>query len=260
MKLFAFSIPEESNFFLRRIRSHFHSKLPLCTVHCGVGEEFFAARLEKYLTSHPEATAMVHAGFCGGLHPQLPVGSIVRAHTPRCNFTESAPESRPGNEALNSATVITVSGSWNSIGTPFPSKKQSPAEPPKSSRSLLSEISGQLIQVRSVVDSVARKAELAARFPGALAADMESAVTGRFGLSGKCPVRIVKSVSDSYSDSLPAPGALLFDLRRQRPMYFQLMQHWLTHPQDVIRLLAFIRSLRLAGSALADALMEEIEC
>jgi len=106
----------------------------------------------------------------------------------------------------------------------------------------------------SLVDSIAERNEIA-RTAGAAAVDMETgAIAGACNAHG-VPLLSLRGISDTPSQSFPAPPSVLFDIDRQRTSYGRLLAHLFRHPASIRRLFRFARQIAQVRAVLADAII-----
>ncbi len=109
-----------------------------------------------------------------------------------------------------------------------------------------------------LAETVLAKAQLAAA-TGADAVDMETGwIAARCRAAG-IPMLSVRVISDAWDQDFPAPGAVLFDVARQRPRYVRLPLWLLTHPWRIASFVRFVRGLTPARQRLAVALALVVE-
>lgn len=231
--LVAFALPDESRDFTAALAERVVTgrHLPVVSgtldgqrvvvVHTGVGDEPGGRqRLQagwqaaRELARGQRPRWAVSAGYAGGLEPDLRVGDLVVG----ANHSEPALVARA--RAILAADAPHV---------------------------------GSLHTQMAVAETAADKAALHVA-TGALAVDMETAWIAAACAAAGVPLLSLRVVSDAAGLSFPVPGRVLFDVTRQRPRYFALPLHLLTHPACILRFVRFVRGLSPARTRLTRSL------
>lgn len=112
---------------------------------------------------------------------------------------------------------------------------------------------GKLTTQPLLAGTVEEKARLGAA-TGADAVDMETAWIAAACAGAGAPMLALRVISDAAGQAFPAPGEVLFDVRRQRPRYVRLPLWLLAHPRQIGPFARFVRGLGPARRRLAEAL------
>ena len=111
-----------------------------------------------------------------------------------------------------------------------------------------------LFTSKSIADSIAERSQIA-RASGAAAVDMEtSAIVGICNAHG-VPLLSLRAISDSPTESFPAPPSVLFDIEHQRPNYPGLILYLFRHPSSIPSLLRFRRQIARVRAVLTEAIV-----
>jgi len=116
-------------------------------------------------------------------------------------------------------------------------------------------LKGALVTVKEVMETAEKKKDLG-RHTGAIVVDMETAAIHRLCTARGVPVLAVRAISDTACQDLPVPGAVWFNVRKQRPRPVRLVFHLLTHPARILPFADFVVGVNKAGSALTRCLCE----
>jgi adenosylhomocysteine nucleosidase len=157
---------------------------------------------------------LISAGFAGGLEKQLAVGDLVVAE----NFS---------SQALLQSSHLDLRGAGVFLG--------------------------KLLTVREMVDSATERSRLGAK-TGAAAVDMETEFIAEACRKYETPMLSLRAISDTTSESFPAPPQVLFDLEKQKTDFVRLAVYLLTHPGALLRLNAFRQRIARARQNLTAAL------
>ncbi len=112
---------------------------------------------------------------------------------------------------------------------------------------------GKLATVPGIIDSKSERDRWAAE-SGAAAADMETAFIRAACAAHRIPMLSLRAISDTPSESFPAPPNVLFDLAKQKTNFARLALYLVTHPGAFMRLNAFRQRVGLARQSLTSAL------
>ena len=161
-----------------------------------------------------EFTYLISAGFAGALDEEFKVGDLLLSE----NFS---------SQKLLGSPQLDIAGD--------------------------SLLVGRLVTVSQVTDSKSERARLA-KETGAAAVDMETEFIAAACADHKLPMLSLRVISDTPSDPLPVPPAILFDLEKQKTNFTRLAFYLVTHPAAVSRLNKFRRRIDLARHSLTNAL------
>jgi adenosylhomocysteine nucleosidase len=112
---------------------------------------------------------------------------------------------------------------------------------------------GKLVTVPGITDSKSERARLA-KETGAVAVDMETEFIAAACAAHQLPMLSLRVISDTPSDPLPAPPAVLFDLEKQKTNFARLALYLSTHPGAFKRLNLFRKRVAVARKSLTAAL------
>jgi adenosylhomocysteine nucleosidase len=112
---------------------------------------------------------------------------------------------------------------------------------------------GKLLTVSRMVETVEERESLNKK-TGAAAVDMETEILAQACAAHDLPMLSLRAISDTASETFPAPARVLFDVAKQKTDFFRLGSYLLTHPSAFARLNAFRKRVAIARKALADAL------
>jgi adenosylhomocysteine nucleosidase len=112
---------------------------------------------------------------------------------------------------------------------------------------------GKLATAPGVVDSKFERERLAAN-TGAAGVDMETEFIAAACARYSIPMLSLRAISDTPSEPLPVPPAVLFDLEKQKTSFGRLALYLGTHPAAITRLNAFRQRIALARRSLTTAL------
>lgn len=224
-----FALPDEGSAFTRRLKNPRRDRAHLAPITGELGEWTVTAaftgvgaaaecrvRLEAALGSPDDRPELViSSGFAGALQSGIGVGDLVLGE----NFSDPA--------LTENAARVCARGSGLRRGA--------------------------LTTQPAVAETAAAKTALGAA-TGALAVDMETAWIAEACVRAGLPMLSLRVISDAADQPFPAPGAILFDVARQRPRYVRLPLWLATHPWRVAPFVRFVRGLAPARAALADAI------
>jgi len=231
-----FALPDESRDLVARLRhpqrgsnNHHLASIrgelagrEILIIHTGVGAaDDCHARLATSLaqqSSSPPLSALICAGFAGGLRADVRAGDLILGE----NFSDPRLLS-----AARQTLVAAEKFPWHV---------------------------GALTTELQTVETAAGKAALHARRDGALAVDMESAWIAAACARAGVPVLSLRVISDGATDDFPVPASVIFDQKNQRPRAGALLLWLLRHPQKIAPFARFVRGLDPARRRLADAL------
>ena len=83
----------------------------------------------------------------------------------------------------------------------------------------------------------------------------ETEIIANACLARGIPLLSLRVISDTSTESLPAPPNVLFDVNDQKTNFVKLSLYLLMHPRANRRLFRFARQIRLARENLADSLI-----
>jgi nucleoside phosphorylase len=132
-------------------------------------------------------------------------------------------------------------------------KNFSTADLKHASLSNVSIYAGNMLTVRTLIDSSAER-ERIARESGASAVDMETEFIARACAAHGIPLLALRVITDTPRQSFPAPPSILFDVQQQRTHLALLAGFFLTHPRRIPALVQFARRISRARKILASAL------
>jgi nucleoside phosphorylase len=235
-----FALPAESSGFLRRLnkksRSDQHgvsivrgeiAARTIEVLHTGVGEKICRARIGKFLSAtglirrgerNRQFDCLISAGFAGALTDQLHAGDLLFAE----NFSTVSLSQSP--KSLSSLSIHT----------------------------------GNLLTVRSIIDSIEERQKIA-HTTGAAAIDMETEFIARACAEHGIPLISLRAISDTPRERFPAPANVLFDMERQRTNAMKLSLHLLGHPTAIPGLIAFAKKIAQAKETLANAIINFLQ-
>ena len=111
-----------------------------------------------------------------------------------------------------------------------------------------------LLTVAALIDS-SEERERIARESGAAAVDMETEFIARACAAHGIPLLSLRVITDTPSQSFPAPPNVLFDIQQQRSHIAVLAKFFIVHPTRIPGLVQFARRIARARNVLADALV-----
>jgi adenosylhomocysteine nucleosidase len=114
-----------------------------------------------------------------------------------------------------------------------------------------------LLTVPSMIDSREERIKIA-QTTGAAAADMETEFIARACAEHGVPLLSLRVISDTPSETFPAPSRILFDIERQRTDAMKFTLHFLRHPNRVPRLIQFATTIGQARETLASAIVDVV--
>ena len=112
-----------------------------------------------------------------------------------------------------------------------------------------------LLTVARLIDSSDERNKIA-RTTGAAAVDMETEFIARVCAAQGVPLLSLRVITDTTSESFPAPTKALFDIEQQRTHVSALARFFLSHPNRIPRLVQFARRISRARKTLGAALVE----
>ena len=110
-----------------------------------------------------------------------------------------------------------------------------------------------LFTSKSIADSIAERNQIASA-SGAAAVDMETSAIVEICTAHGVPLLSLRAISDSLTESFPAPPNVLFDIERQRPNYGRLIRYLLRYPASIASLSQFGRRIARVRAVLTDAI------
>jgi len=110
-----------------------------------------------------------------------------------------------------------------------------------------------LLTVPALIDS-SEERERMARESGASAVDMETEFIARACADHGIPLLSLRVITDTPTQSFPAPPSVLFDIQRQRTRLAVLAGFFLAHPRRMPGLFQFAMRIARARKILASAL------
>ena len=160
----------------------------------------------------------------------------------------------PPRLLISSGFAGALHDGWNP-GEILLARNFSNTEPYEAARAALAETGkpGELTTTAAIVDSPARRAELA-RDQTADAVDMETEFIAQACASKGIPILSLRAISDTPAASFPAPAAVLFDVEQQRTHLSALALYLAKNPGAVPRFIRFARQIAAARAALARGL------
>jgi adenosylhomocysteine nucleosidase len=222
-----FALPTESSAFLRRVGKKTTKSHNGVTTICGriknkeivILHTGVGEKICRYrlenLLQETGFTFLISSGFAGAVREDLRVGDLILAE----NF--SNPELLSvAQRILNNRIVHTA----------------------------------KLFTSKTIIDSLPERSAIAQRH-GAAAIDMETESIANACLARGIPLLSLRVISDTSTESLPAPPNVLFDVDDQKTNFVKLSLYLLMHPRANRRLFRFARQIRLARQNLADALI-----
>jgi adenosylhomocysteine nucleosidase len=159
-------------------------------------------------------SGLISAGFAGALEKDLRVGHLLVAE----NFSNQELLSSPKLELADESTFL-----------------------------------GKLLTVPRMVESVQERESLNKKH-GAAAVDMETEVIAELCRAHNLPMLSIRAISDTATESFPAPAHVLFDVAKQKTDFLRLGGYLAMHPGAISRLNAFRAQVGVARKALAEAL------
>jgi nucleoside phosphorylase len=130
----------------------------------------------------------------------------------------------------------------------------------KHTPSALSNISihvANMLTMLAVIDSSEERIRIG-RESGASAVDMETEFISRACAAHGIPLLSLRVITDTPTQSFPAPPNVLFDIQQQRTDIAALTKFFFTNPSRMPGLVRFTRRIALARKNLADALVEVV--
>ena len=113
---------------------------------------------------------------------------------------------------------------------------------------------GGLLTVPSMIDSGEERQKIA-QTTGAAAIDMETEFIARACAEHGIPLLSLRAISDTPSERFPAPANVLFDIERQRIRAGTLAAFFLSHPNRILRFVAFAKRIAQTRENLAEAIV-----
>lgn len=110
-----------------------------------------------------------------------------------------------------------------------------------------------LFTSKSIADSIAERNQIASA-SGAAAVDMETSAIVEICTAHGVPLLSLRAISDSPTESFPAPPNVLFDIERQRPNYSRLIRYLLRYPASIASLSQFRLRIARVRAVLTDAI------
>src|SRR6266516_8222730 len=114
-----------------------------------------------------------------------------------------------------------------------------------------------LLTVRALIDSNDERNKIA-RTSGVAAVDMETEFIARACAEHGIPLLSLRVITDTPTQSFPAPPSVLFDIQQQRSHIALLTKFFLAHPNRLPGLIHFARRIARARKTLANALVEVV--
>jgi nucleoside phosphorylase len=222
-----FALPTESSAFLRRVGKKTTKSHHGVTTICGriknkeivILHTGVGEKICRYrlenLLQETGFTFLISSGFAGAVREDLRVGDLILAE----NFSNPQLLS-VAQRILNNRIVHTA----------------------------------KLFTSKTIIDSLPERSAIAQRH-GAAAIDMETESIANACLARGIPLLSLRVISDTSTESLPAPPNVLFDVDDQKTNFVKLSLYLLMHPRANRRLFGFARQIRLARQNLADALI-----
>jgi nucleoside phosphorylase len=222
-----FALPTESSVFLRRVGKKTTKSHHGVTTICGriknkeivILHTGVGEKICRYrlenLLQETGFTFLISSGFAGAVREDLQVGDLILAE----NFSDprllSVAERILKNRAVHTAKLFTS---------------------------------------KTIIDSLPERSAMAQRH-GAAAVDMETEIIANACLACDIPLLSLRVISDTSTESLPAPPNVLFDVNDQKTNFVKLSLYLLMHPRANRQLFRFARQIRLARENLADSLI-----
>lgn len=125
----------------------------------------------------------------------------------------------------------------------------------QSSLSNVSVYAANMLTVPAMIDSNEER-ERIARESGASAIDMETDFIAHACATHGIPMMALRVITDTPTQSFPAPPSVLFDVQRQRTPIAAFAKFFLAHPKRVPNLVQFARRIARARKTLSNALVE----
>jgi adenosylhomocysteine nucleosidase len=111
-----------------------------------------------------------------------------------------------------------------------------------------------LFTSKTVINSLDERSAIAQRH-GAAAIDMETEIIANACTARGIPLLSLRAISDTWSEPLPAPPDVLFDIKRQKINFIGLIAYLVKQPSALRQLSRFGRQIRVARDNLADSLI-----
>ena len=111
-----------------------------------------------------------------------------------------------------------------------------------------------MLTVPALIDA-GEERERIARESGASAIDMETEFIARACAAHAIPLLALRVITDTPTQSFPAPPSVLFDIQQQRTHITVLAKFFLAHPRRMPGLVQFARRIARARKTLSDALV-----
>jgi adenosylhomocysteine nucleosidase len=222
-----FALPTESSAFLRRVGKKTTESHNGVTTVCGwiknkeivILHTGVGEKICRYrlenLLQETRVTFLIGSGFAGAVREDLQVGDLILAE----NFSDP--------QLLSVAQRILKNRAVHTA---------------------------KLFSSKTIIDSLPERSAMAQRH-GAAAVDMESEIIANACRARGIPLLSLRVISDTSTESLPAPPNVLFDVKKQKTSFLKLSLYLLKHPNANRRLFRFARQIRLARENLADALV-----
>lgn len=112
--------------------------------------------------------------------------------------------------------------------------------------------------IDSITDTVSERNRIA-EAANAAAVDMETEFISLACAARDIPMLSVRVISDSVTELLPAPPAVLFDVATQKTSLTKMARYLLANPTAISRLTRFSKQIRTARQNLTEALLELLE-
>lgn len=192
----------------------------------GMGAQAFRETL-RHLSCRPQTLLL--AGVAGGLHPGATTGSIFRSVV---NVRAPFPATLPGRLFAHQGDRLTP---WE----------------------------GELLSMEHVVETAWEKRKIRHAHPRALVVDMETLfvlpilqeAVGKNRLPGEVKISVLRVVSDGPEDDFPVPSHLMWDAKKARTPWRDLLRYLLTHPAKGCAFLDFSRRACRAQAVLTAQLI-----
>ncbi len=186
----------------------------VCALQTGVGVDR-AAEAARILLTALSPAALISTGFACGLKPGMSAGDLILADAV---FLDSP--TPPAGESLHVREFHSDPGLFT-LARRAATVKRIPV------------IQGSLLTVSHLVTTVREKAEIAARWPGVVALDMESAAVAAVAWRLGVPFVVLRTVSDTVEQPLPVALTLLTPRGTVRPS--TALWAWFHHPVALTR-------------------------
>ena len=183
-------------------------------IHTGVGRKAAAQRVGAALAGRERPRLLISAGFAGGLSDALRVGDLLLAE----NFSD--PTALADSRARLAAVTHRI---------------------------------GMMATAEAIADTPAERSKLAAE-SRAIAVDMETEEIAQVCHAAGVPMLSLRVITDTPSQPLPAPAAVLFNVEQQRTEFAPLAFYLLKNPARVAPLITFAKRIAACRRALAAAL------